>query len=201
MSLFDAKEASTFGLFRPKVARSIIAQLIHGVAFLHSEYIVHGDLHLGNILLRFPEAIDRLSTLKLYEKFGKPEAETIVRLDGKPSTNGVPGQVFIPGWFGVCSKDVELGEERIILNDFGESFNPHISPKLSSKTLPLLQPPEARFSDQPLPFAADIWKLACTIWEIAGYRPLFEAFFKTADRVTAEQVEVLGILPPEWWTK
>lgn len=30
---------------------------------------------------------------------------------------------------------------------------------------------------------------------------MFEAFWPTADRVTAEQVEVLGILPPEWWQK
>lgn len=44
MSLFDAKEASSFGLFRPKVAQSIIAQLIRGVAFLHSEDIVHGGM-------------------------------------------------------------------------------------------------------------------------------------------------------------
>jgi serine/threonine-protein kinase SRPK3 len=44
MSLFDAKEASTFGLFRPKVAQSIIAQLIRGVAFLHHENIVHGGM-------------------------------------------------------------------------------------------------------------------------------------------------------------
>jgi hypothetical protein len=34
MSLFGAKEASTFGLFRLKVAQSIVAQLIRGVAFL-----------------------------------------------------------------------------------------------------------------------------------------------------------------------
>lgn len=32
MSLFDAKEASIFRLFQPKVAQSIIAQLIRGVA-------------------------------------------------------------------------------------------------------------------------------------------------------------------------
>lgn len=41
MNLFDAREASTFGLFRPKVAQS---QLIRGVAFLHSEDIVHGGM-------------------------------------------------------------------------------------------------------------------------------------------------------------
>jgi hypothetical protein len=28
---------------------------------------------------------------------------------------------------------------------------------------------------------------------------LFEAFLASADRVTAEQVEALGILPTEWW--
>ena len=44
MSLFDAREASTVGLFRPNVARSIIAQLIRGVAFLHSHDIVHGGM-------------------------------------------------------------------------------------------------------------------------------------------------------------
>jgi hypothetical protein len=44
MSLFDAREASTFGVFQPKVAQSIIAQLIRGVAFLHSNNIVHGGM-------------------------------------------------------------------------------------------------------------------------------------------------------------
>lgn len=44
MSLVDAREASTVGLFRPKVAQSIIAQLIRGVAFLHSQNIVHGGM-------------------------------------------------------------------------------------------------------------------------------------------------------------
>lgn len=44
MSLVDAREASTVGLFRPKVAQSIIAQLIRGVGFLHSQNIVHGGM-------------------------------------------------------------------------------------------------------------------------------------------------------------
>ncbi|KZF20039.1 CMGC/SRPK protein kinase [Xylona heveae TC161] len=201
MSLFDAREASTLGLFRPNVAQSIVAQLIHGVAFLHSENIVHGDIHLGNILIQFPEAIDRFSTSDLYERFGEPEPEAVVRIDGKPLQSGVPVHVFIPAWFGVRSDKIVLGEEKIILSDFGESFNPHKAHRPCSKTLPLLQPPEARFSDQPLSFASDIWTLACTIWEIFGQRPLFEAFFPTADRVIKEQVEVLGILPPEWWGK
>ncbi|PLB45709.1 hypothetical protein P170DRAFT_512354 [Aspergillus steynii IBT 23096] len=183
MSLFDAKEASIFGLFQPKVAQSIIAQLIR------------------NILVQFPRSVDRFSTPELYERFGEPEPEAVVRLDGKPLSDGVPAHVYLPGWFGVRSDEIAFGEEKIILSDFGESFNPHETPRFSSKTHSLLQPPEARFSDEPLSFASDIWTLACTIWEIVGQRPLFHAFRPTADRVTAEQVEVIGILPPEWWGK
>lgn len=41
LSLFGAKEASTAGIFRPGVAQPIIAQLIRGVAFLHSQDIAH----------------------------------------------------------------------------------------------------------------------------------------------------------------
>ncbi|KAJ5223964.1 hypothetical protein N7468_008506 [Penicillium chermesinum] len=192
MSLFDAKEASTFGLFRPNVARSIIAQLIRGVVFLHSRDIIHG----GNILVQFPKVIDSFSTPELYKKFGEPHSEAVIRLDGKPLSNGVPARMFVPGWFGVRSDDIFLGEEKITLSDFGESFNPHKTVRFSSKTLPLLQPPEARFSDKSLSFASDIWTLACTIWEVFGQRPLFEAFSPLRT-----QVETLGVLPPEWWGK
>ncbi|KAG2412201.1 hypothetical protein HFD88_009758 [Aspergillus terreus] len=181
MSLVNAREASTVGLFRPKVAQSIIAQLIRGVAFLHSQNIVHGDLHLGKILVEVPKVIDGLSTPELYERFGEPESEAVVRLDGKPLSDSVPARIFIPGWFGVRSDDIVIGEDKIIISDFGESFNPQKTARFSSKTLPLLQPPEARFPDEPLSLASDIWTLAY--------------------RVTAEQAEVLGILPPEWWQK
>ncbi|RAK83692.1 kinase-like protein [Aspergillus costaricaensis CBS 115574] len=187
MSLFDGKEASNFGLFHLDVARSIVARLIRGVAFLHSQDIVHGDLHLGNILVQFPrEVIDPLSTAELYEKYGEPYSEAVVRLDGKPLSlsNNIPARVFIPSWYGVRSNDITLGEEKILLSDFGESFNPHETARFSSKTLPLLQPPEARFSNEPLSFPSDVWTLACTIWEIFGQRPLFEAFFATPDRAS-----------------
>ena len=115
-------------------------------------------------------------------------------------SEGFPANVYIPGWFGASSDDIILGEEKIVVSDFGGSFNPHKTRRVSSKTLPMLQPPEARFSDQPLSFASDIWTLACNIWETFGQRPLFETFYPTADRVTATQVEVIGQLPPEWWS-
>lgn len=94
----------------------------------------------------------------LYEKFGEPEPEGVIRIDGKPLLEGVPANIYIPEWFGASSDNIVLGEEKIIISDFGESFNLHKTRRVSSKTLPILQPPEARFSDtnKPLSFASDI---------------------------------------------
>jgi serine/threonine-protein kinase SRPK3 len=123
----------------------------------------------------------------------------VVRVDGQPLEGHMPTKVYIPGWFGVPSNELTLGRDKIMISDFGESFNPQTLSKRFSKTLPLLQPPETRFSDEPLSFPFDIWTLTCTIWEILGHRPLLEAYFASAGRVTKEQVEVFGKLPPEWW--
>lgn len=61
MSLFNSTEASTSGLFRPRVAQSIIAQLIRGVAHIHSKDNVHGgklcaldELRLADTIPRYP---------------------------------------------------------------------------------------------------------------------------------------------------
>jgi hypothetical protein len=59
MSVRDAKEASYSRLFRPDVARSIIAQLALAVDFVHGKGIVHGgqfssrDSDMAAIVLRF----------------------------------------------------------------------------------------------------------------------------------------------------
>ncbi|RAH72029.1 kinase-like protein [Aspergillus aculeatinus CBS 121060] len=160
MSLFDAKEASVSGVFRPRVAQSMVAQLIRGVAFLHGLGFVHGDLHLGNILVQFPRSIDSISPSELYERYGDPESEDVVRLDGHPlAEGGVPPRVFWAGWYGVRCEDLPLGEAAITLSDFGESFAPCETVRTASKTLPLLQPPrrDSPTSRFPSPSMFGVW--------------------------------------------
>ncbi|KAF7715889.1 Uncharacterized protein PECH_005775 [Penicillium ucsense] len=150
-SLSQAKDGSWIRLFQLDVARSLAAQLVLVVNYVHAQGIVHGDLHLGNVLLKVPPTFDQITLEQLYEKYGAPELDPV---------------------------------------------------KYESRTPLVIRPPEARFEpDEPLSFSSDIWTLACTIWSIIAQRPLFEGFLATEDDITCEQVDTLGVLPPEWWRK
>lgn len=80
------------------------------------------DLHLGNLLLRFPSALDNVSEEELYEIYRAPEPETVVREDGKPLEQGVPLHVIPPVWLGKPCEDVTPSEANLLLADFGVAF-------------------------------------------------------------------------------
>ncbi|KZF19149.1 kinase domain protein [Xylona heveae TC161] len=191
---------SSFGLFQPRVARAISAQLVQAVAYLHSRSVVHGDLHSGNIMLHLHKSLDHLSPEQFRKKYGKAYLEPVRRHDGKPLGKGVPLYGVLPMWLGKKSEYISLPEARIFLTDFGEVFLPSVTPRYYSHTPLHLRPPETFFSPQtPLSFAADIWTLACTIWTITGQRTLFEDYFMSTDSMIGEYVDVLGQLPSGWW--
>ncbi|PWY94480.1 kinase-like protein [Aspergillus sclerotioniger CBS 115572] len=201
-SLCGAKDESWSRLFQLDVARALAAQLAIAVGYIHTRGVVHGDLHLGNILLKRPLKLDHLSIGELYEEYGTPELERVVRLDGTALPDGVPSHGIFPIWLGEASDKLSLAEAKILLTNFGEAFLPRKEDIYESHTPLVLRPPEARFEPtRPLSFPSDIWTLACSIWEIIGQQSLFEGFLATEDYMTREQVDTLGILPPEWWEK
>ncbi|KAE8379342.1 kinase-like domain-containing protein [Aspergillus bertholletiae] len=201
MSLAETKYASYTRLFQLPVARAIMAQVIQAIVFLHHRGIVHADLHTGNIVLRLLESIDSLSPEQLYEQYGRPNLEPIVRLDNQALPIGVPSQGAVPIWLGKASEQVTLSEAKIFLTDFGESFQPSTTRRHYSNTPAILVPPEVYFLPQePVSFPADIWTLTCTLWDIVGQRPLFEGLNPSQDWMIKEHVDTLGKLPPpDWW--
>lgn len=227
ISIHEAKDAAYHRLLQLSAAREIASQLILGLQFIHSQGIVHGgksgielhiallgnlssenliiDLHLGNILLRLPPEMRCMTRKQLYAKVGEPEKERVVRRDGAPLDQGVPPEAIVPVWLGLGSDEITISDSPILLTDFGESFDPRATKQFVAHTPPLVAPPESFFAeslaDEPLSFPGDIWTLACTIWEIFGSNPPFEAFPATVDGVTIEHVEMLGKLPDRWWSK
>ncbi|KAI1109301.1 kinase-like protein [Nemania sp. NC0429] len=206
MTVAEAQDASHTRLFQLKVARVIVAQLIKAVAFMHARGYVHADLHLGNVLLAFPKRIAEMPSDKLFETFGSPRLEPVKiigdRTEQPPLPIGIPSHIVIPAWFGARSEDVKLDEASVILADFGEAFKPLTEKRFHSNTPRTLRPPETTFAaEKPISFAVDIWTLACSIWTILGQRPLVDIFSFTDDYVTREQVDALGRLPEDWWTR
>jgi serine/threonine protein kinase len=114
----------------------------------------------------------------------------------------VPSHVVENIWLLKGCQDVELSEARMLLADFGEAFLLSGEPECESRTPIDIQPPEARFEpEQALSSSADIWSLACAIWSVISQRSLFYEMWATDDIVTTDQVDALGMLPPEWWSK
>lgn len=199
-NLERAKANSHKALFRLDVARAMAAQLVIAVAHVHEKGYVHGDVNLSNVLLRLPFNMDELSVEGVYEKFGDPVRRPVERMDGKPLTGVVPKECVEPIWLGKTSDEITLPEARIMLIDFGESYIPSLQARYESNAPAAYEPPEALWNKRvPLTFSSDIWTLACSLWDLVAWFPLFKSYFSAEDNITAEQVSILGRLPPGWW--
>ncbi|KAJ0135407.1 Uncharacterized protein HZ326_21574 [Fusarium oxysporum f. sp. albedinis] len=163
-------------LFQLDVARSLAVQVIKAVAHVHSRVYAHGDLHLGNLLLRLPASLNNLSIDQLYAKFGAPKLKPIARLDGsvEPLPTGVPYYAVLP----------------------------QIRQNASPNAPLVVRPPESYFEPtKPFTFESDIWSLSCLIFELFAHRSLIDGIIAPQDDITAQKVHLQGIPPPEWWDK
>jgi serine/threonine protein kinase len=199
-NLEDAKLKDFYGIFRLDVARAMAAQLVIAVAHVHERGYVHGDVTLENVLLRLPLDSKELSVKALYEKFGEPVRVPVVRVDGEPLTSAVPSDCIKPVWLGKGSEEITLPEAKIMLIDYGETYLPERDARHTSGVASHYKPPECLWDKKtPMTFSSDIWTLACTLWDLVAWFPLFKSYFSAQDDITAEQVAVLGRLPPGWW--
>ena len=120
------------------------------------------------------------------------------RLDGGPLGPEAPPTSVMPAQLVIASD--EVNDPRICISDFGEAWlssDPQAKEDLQTPVLFL--PPEATLDKSQLGFPADVWTLACSIYEIMGERPLFEGFMPDRDDIIAEMVSSLGLPPQPWW--
>ncbi|OGM42246.1 hypothetical protein ABOM_009051 [Aspergillus bombycis] len=182
-SVSGSKDGSYKRLFQADTARSLIAQLVLAVEYTHATGVVTFTLAMLSCAFR--------PILTTSQSKG-----CITHMPNVPST------AILPMWLGKPCEEFSVSEAQLLLSDFGEAYLPFTGNRCESRTPLAFAPPEARFEpERNLSFSSDIWTLACAIWLILGQRPLFEDILATQDDITAEQVDVLGRLPSEWWEK
>ncbi|KAG6072595.1 hypothetical protein E4U33_003205 [Claviceps sp. LM78 group G4] len=137
------------------------------------------DLHLGNLLLQLPSPIDGLSVEQLHSRYSELEPAT------DPS---IPSYAVSPLPFNVPKDGTPIGEALLTLCDLGVALRPNEKSQFEAYT-PL----------EPLTFASDIWSLGCVVFELFSNLSLFNGFLTNQDDLTAQQVQILGPMPPAWW--
>ncbi|KAK1589922.1 kinase domain-containing protein [Colletotrichum navitas] len=187
-----SKEDSVSLMFPVETARSIAAQIIMGVSYLHSRGVCHGDLHMRNFLLYsqdFNQNLNSLDPEGLYKRYRLDKAP-ISRFDGTPVGPHAPPYAVYP--MHVKTPADNVVDPMVGISDYGTSFvvatvkealtEPH-TPELHTPALYL--PPEGFFNDL-ITQAADIWTLGVSLYEVLGERPLFESFGWDRDDIIAE---------------
>ncbi|KAF5658566.1 CMGC SRPK kinase [Fusarium heterosporum] len=196
--------------FTKGFAKRALLDIIQALNFLHGYGIVHGDIHLGNILtcIRTPD-VTAESESDLRQQLS--DTRPLKRLDGKGDL-WAPSYLLEPqplhDYFSYelqpLVKLADLGGGYLLTSSFMAAFEATHPIKGAAAVTPVaLRAPETIFNDH-LGRGIDIWSLGCLIFEMIIGRPLFvgvqslegKSYDETSNDEHLIQIwEVIGPLP------
>ncbi|TAQ85242.1 hypothetical protein B7494_g6428 [Chlorociboria aeruginascens] len=150
------------GLFELDISRSLMAQVALAVEFVYGLGFFHGDFQDHSVLVQFLLSISELSDQQLYQLYGEPSTEPVVRRDGKPWPQGISHHLTLSTWLGKHNPFLGSHPARIMLADSGEPAQE--SGSLSITPFQYEAPKTASNEGAPLSFPSDIWSLACSAY-------------------------------------
>ncbi|KAI0512965.1 protein kinase [Xylaria bambusicola] len=202
-SCVNLRELSDNHLFPMQVARAFAAKIATAVRFVHSRRIIHGDIHLANILLPFREGYNSLSLAEYRASHGYTQFYSLNHNPNESVPVQYPTEATVPL---CCRKRPENltveDAHRLLLCDFGDAFKPRSDVRLGRecRTPATKRAPEAFFSpDLLMRYASDIWGLGLVFWELVAKEPLFVTAC-SGNEIVAQQLDVLGnhFFPSHW---
>ena len=137
-----------------------------------------------------------MSTMDLYDRFGKPGKASVRRVDGQAPEPHAPTHAVYPARLSLPAN--EIFDPEIVIADYGTSFFVAQTPSPTLNTPALYLPPESFFAE-PITLAADLWTLGVSLYEVLGECQLFETFAWDKDDIMGEMVSTLGRPPARWW--
>ncbi|KAF2847505.1 kinase-like protein [Plenodomus tracheiphilus IPT5] len=149
------------------IAKKILLHALRGLAFLHRNGVVHGDIQPGNLLFSV-EGIDNTKE----EELVQDESTTAVplqRLDGK-TDRWAPNNLYLQQ---SLHDHVKLTPELLVkLSDLGSAFWA-AHPPHSTVTPVALRAPELILRQKNFGPGIDIWSFGCLMFEFLTGRTLF----------------------------
>ncbi|KAI0106079.1 kinase-like protein [Daldinia grandis] len=204
IDLENFKDSPMYG-FELDVARVLVAQMVLSIAAMHRQGYVHGNLHLGNILLRFPSsAFQDLSDQQLYDRYGQPYCDPITPIEGAERPPNLPSYGVVPTWLGnKTEQTVSLQDAWIWIVDLGQAFAPPA--ELGDGTSLCLEycAPEFLFDPEnsKVSFSSDIFSLGVCMWNLLSPTNLFTSFLGIDSEIMADHADLFGPsgMPSSWW--
>ncbi|KAH6903278.1 kinase-like domain-containing protein [Coprinopsis sp. MPI-PUGE-AT-0042] len=201
----------------PELGRRFVLQLARGMEYLHSCGVVHGDIHIGNMLYHLP-ALPLITSSEDVERFfGTPETLPIRLWEGR-------SPLFEPSHlprYAVRSPNPELFLDHLLQDpslaelkicDFSESSlhdpsAPFHGTKRTVNSPRIHAAPELIFDNVVSP-ASDIWALGNVMHQImtgggggGSVTAIPGGSARSRDQVLRGMVCVLGKLPEKWWNR
>ncbi|KAF5327183.1 hypothetical protein D9619_004391 [Psilocybe cf. subviscida] len=203
----DIEELYPTEIFPAAISRAIIRQIADAVRFLHRNHIVHGDLHLGNILLTSPK-LSSLSHDDITLYYGE-----VAKCAVNYGVDGIGEPPHAPQYIVDTPDPTPLlklclrnpADVRIKVCDFSESSVITASTRPKTINMPYIyRAPEVVLKKPSAPaFSAEIWALAVLFHCVStGRRPVFQAggLPQSEDELLKNIVLQLGKLPEPLWS-
>ncbi|KAG6813130.1 hypothetical protein H0H92_013754 [Tricholoma furcatifolium] len=188
-----------------KYTRSLCQQIARGVAALHRNNVVHGDLHTGNVGIALP-TLDNHSPRDVLDHFGNPECTIILPTQQPTHPKALPpylvSAISLVDYFHENDPSFLKSPPQVKLMDLGsgmiigEESGPSCTP--AAVCAPELMFERVVHSVDPSPTPpSDIWSLACTIYEIVFRTSLFH-FAAPNDALLGTMAALCGEVPASW---
>ncbi|KDR74745.1 hypothetical protein GALMADRAFT_280147 [Galerina marginata CBS 339.88] len=193
------------------VTKRMVPQITRGVAYLHRCGIVHGDLHVGNVLLYHPK-FEHLSVQDYQNYFENSEGTAPSHWDKSPLAETelahLPKKLhsaphFLP-LLELCLASTDSIHVKIC--DFGEAFlyptdDKSVPNAIQLNTARPYCAPEIIFREPAPGPPTDIWALAVLLHMVLSGNCEVFPMRRNQDKILLrEMVLALGKLPDRWWT-
>lgn len=151
------------------------------------------------MLFALPDHLIDLPAEKLYEVIrDSPGLLKVLDTHGEPLPPNVPTHLVDKALIGRAARAMKLEEAAVVLADFGEAFQPHMTTRLELRTPETHLPPEHIVQKtRPVSFTADIWSMGCMFFACMGQRGFMNVWLASDDDLIQEQVDALGPLPAD----